>query len=391
MDIELKPGTELRVSTQTNTKIKFVLSEETAEINGQEILKGKWHSVKDDLFFLFTYSGCKLKITGGDSFYYQSEETNMPYVFNVFHNLWYQQKKKVLIVGEGRGTLSNILSNYFIRKEESPLIIDLDIHSGHILFPGTISATVIQMPYSPIESTRITDCISFFYGSINASDNTELYLLQAQEAFNVSSKKNTSGATIIIGHKEISIKEIESIMNSAEVDYLLVIGNEKLCHQVNVPSKIYIPRFPGLVQRDVERRRVQISSRIKRYFYGEQDEYTPCTINVSIVPLENPTETEAHRYKIVQIGDEYMAPMSALPLGTSKRKNSTAVIDALPVEGSVLAISSADNLEDIPTSPAIGYLLVVSVVSETEIRVLSPQPKLPTKPYLVQGKIKILD
>ncbi|KAI5184122.1 polyribonucleotide 5'-hydroxyl-kinase [Nematocida sp. AWRm78] len=387
MDIELSAGCELRIEIPPNTKAKFVLSENTAEISGQELLLGKWYTVKEEQFVIFTCTGCRIKLAASDAFYYISQETNIPYIFNVFHNLHNMHKKKVLVIGEGRSTCANILTNYFIRKGDKVLYTDLDVYNGTLLFPGNITSAMVQEPFSPIERATITEKLAYFTGSTSANDNIDLYSLLTQEML-ASGRQKTAEAVMIVGHNEITKSEVEKLFETCGADYLLVIGNEKFYTQISVENKIYIPRFPGLVKRGTEQRRNQIANRIKTYFYGEQDEYSPCTITIKLT--ENDTVQE-NEYRVVQVGDEHMAPMSALPLGSSKRKVSTAVLDCTPIEGSILAISSAESIEDVPSSPIIGYLAILEIVTEKEIKVLCPQPKAPNKPFLIQGKIRMMN
>lgn len=388
MDIELKAGCELRIEMPSNTKAKFVLAENTAEIFGQELLLGKWYTVKEEQFFIFTYTGCKIKLAATDAFYYISEETNIPYIFNIFHYFYKNSIKKILVVGSGRSTCANILTNYFIRKGEKVMYTDLDTHSGSLLFPGNITNGIIQEPFSPIEVSVVNDKMAYFSGSLSAGDNADLYNLLVQEVLAGVKQKAHTGPSIIIAHKEITQKEVEALLGICGEEYfVLVIGNEKFYTQIAAENKVYVPRFPGLVERNTEQKRRQIYSRIKTYFYGEQEEYNPCTLSIKITDKDTPQKNE---YKVVQVGDEYMAPMSALPLGSAKRKVSTAVLDTVPVEGSVLAVSSAEKIEDVPMSPVIGYLTVLEVVSETEIKVICPQPKPPNKPFLIQGKIRMM-
>ncbi|OAG29470.1 polyribonucleotide 5'-hydroxyl-kinase [Nematocida displodere] len=386
MDVELKPGCELRIEVPTNGKVKFVVSENTAESNGQELLLGKWYTVKEELFFIFTYTGCKVKLAASEAFSYVSEDSTVPYIFNVFSNLIHTEKKRLLIVGEGRTTLANTLTNYFVRGGEKVLQIDLDVHGGSLLFPGTMTMTVIDEVYSQVEPLSTSEKLSYFFGSPSASDNTDLYSLLLQETLAVAKQKDFTGPSVVIGHKQITKEEIEKTMQAYSIDYLLVIGDEKLYNQVSTDQKIHLPRFPGLIPRDTERRRQQISSRIKRYFYGEHEEYSPSTLTINIGER---SEKEG-AYRVVQVGDEFMAPMSALPLGSSKRKNSTSVTECLPTAGSVLAISSAETLEEVSTSPVVGFLTILEVISETQLKVLSPQPKVPQRPFLIQGKIRLL-
>jgi len=390
MDVELQAGCELRVEVPLHEKVKFVVSEGTAEENGQELLLGKWYTVKDEPFFIFTYTGCKIKLAPNKAFSYVSEESNIPYIYNVFEYLRFAKKKIVLVVGEGRNTLTNILSNYYVRNDEKVLHVNLDVHSSGIMVPGSLCSTVIQEVYSHVGLLGSADKTCHFYGSQSASDNPDLYRLLLEEALITAQKREFPGPTIITGSKEFYQPEIEKVRETYPAACVIIIGNEKLYHQIATDDKIYVPSFPGLAARDTQRKRMQLTSRIKGYFHGEQDEYTPCTVTVKIRTEESGTEEE-DRHRLVQVGDEYMAPMSALPLGSSRRKNSTSVIDVAPVERSLLAVSSAERVEDVPTAPVIGFLVVLEVVSEEEIKVLSPQPRIPQKQYLVQSKVRMLE
>ncbi|KAI5171285.1 polyribonucleotide 5'-hydroxyl-kinase [Nematocida sp. LUAm3] len=394
MDIQLAAGSELRIEVPRSSKVKLVVSEKTAEGHGQELLMGKWYTVKSDEFFIFTYTGCKIKLVGDEAFHYISEESNIPYVFNMFYALWSLQRKKILIVGAGREVLANIFTNYYIRKSEKVLYIDLDIHLGNIMFPGVLCSTVIQEVFSPLETLFSSEKLAYFYGASSSSKNTDHYMELLEEILEAAKKEGFPGPTIIVGGEETSKEEIQKITSIFPVDQIIVVGNERMLHQIQQENTVYLPSFPGLPQKDQERRREAEAQKIRMYFYGPNDEFSPCTITIKITAERDERDERDEEdmfYKIVQIGDEFIAPISALPLGSSRRKNSTVPVDALPSPGGILAISTAKTLEEVPRAPVLGFLLVLNIISETEIRLLSPQPKCPRYPFLIQGDIRYLE
>lgn len=396
MDVELRRGSEFRIEVPPKGKAKFVVCEGTGEVSGQELLLGKWYTVKEGMCFIFTYTGCKLKISAGDAFYYDSPETNVPYIFNVFYALHTGGKKKVLVVGEGRTTLANILVNYLVRKQEKVMGIDLDVHGGSLMFPGCLCAGVIEEPFGPVDPLAVQEQVCYFFGGFSALENTDLYEALVAELMESAEKKSFAGPQVIIGHKDISKEEIEKLVRRYDVDCLVVIGDEKLYHLVSLDDrKVYIPRFGGQTRRTTEQRRACIAGRVRSFFYGGKEEYRPSTISIQVSregdDRRDDAEGGAFYYRVVQVGEEYMAPMSALPLGASRRISSTVVSDSQPVCGSVLGISSAKRMEDVSTSPVLGFLAIVEVISDEELRVLCPQPKCLKSKFLVQGKIRLLE
>lgn len=415
MDAEVKPGCELRVDVKPGSRVKFVVVDATAEINGQELLMGKWYTVQDTPFFLFTYSGCLVKLGPGASFSYESSETNLPQIFNLFTYLRHTKKGNILIVGNGRNTLANILTNYYVRLQEQVMYVDLGVNSSTLVFPGTISAGIVSDAFSPVESPSVSEKISFFFGSLAPSDNPELFSMLLTELLMAVRKKNHLGPRILVGDRSLHRGEIEEIVSGHGIDMIISVGDEKLVHELSSSpdplnstgasgsaespvEKAYVQGFSGYTPRDAERRRMQITESVREYFHGKHNELSPATITLRVESPESilTDEEEAAepkgdiRHRIVQVGDEFMAPMSALPLGTSRRKNSTAVSDCAPEPGAILAISSSDTRSGVPAAPVLGYLSVLEVISDTQVKVLSPQPKLPPKRFLVQGRIRVL-
>lgn len=382
----MPPMSELRIDIPADEKTKFVVSEGTAEESGAELLLGKWYAAKGAALFLFTYTGCTVKIAPSKSFYYVSEETNIPYILKLFSALLEEKKKVLLIAGPGRTTLSNILSNYYSRQGEKVLRVELDSYKGSLLFPGTFSCAITNGISSNLDPGETQERLCFFYGKESPSDNPDLYSLLQKKLLSAVQKKGFPGPIIITAHRETTKDEVDKIADILPVDQVLVVGNERLLQEISNSDKIHIPCFPGIIREEAERRRADINTGIKKYFYGESEEYTPSTITLQVSNEE--TEEE---HCVVEIGDEYMAPMSALPLGSSRRKNSTAARICTAVEGALLGISSAGTLEEVPGAAVIGFLLVLKVLSDKEIKVLCPQGKCPNRKYLVQGKIRLLE
>ncbi len=91
---------------------------------------------------------------------------------------------------------------------------------------------------------------------------------------------------------------------------------------------------------------------------------------------------------VVKLGEDYVAPVSALPLGSSRKVGITGIMEVDLKEGAVLAISHSGEKEEITTAPVSGFIVCVD---EKKGRVLACQPKLPKCSYLIQSNLNYID
>jgi len=79
---------------------------------------------------------------------------NVAYLIHQAQGRALQEKRigpKVLITGSansGKTTLTRILCNYILKLGWSPLLVDLDVGGCLLSPPGTIAASLIDMPLS---------------------------------------------------------------------------------------------------------------------------------------------------------------------------------------------------------------------------------------------------
>jgi polyribonucleotide 5'-hydroxyl-kinase len=128
-----------------------------------------------------------------------------------------------------------------------------------------------------------------------------------------------------------------------------------------------------------------------RYFYGTLHEYSPFTITLNLDEIS-----------IRKMGEDQLAPRSALPLGATRKLASSAggvVIEpnAPLMLNSILAIPWASTEDELQDANVAGFIHVVdmnlpeekTVPSKAKMTVLSvcPSEKLPS-PFLILGSLK---
>ena len=128
-------------------------------------------------------------------------------------------------------------------------------------------------------------------------------------------------------------------------------------------------------------------SKIREYFYGIEDNLSPHSLHLNFDEIE-----------IGEIGSsssKQQTPSFLLPIGQKSSYDPTEVERVIINEQlmhSILAVSQADNFNDIGTKPVYGYVYCTNVnMEKNTISVLSPSPgKLPSK-FLILGSLKWVD
>lgn len=76
---------------------------------------------------------------------------------------------RVLVLGHGRTTLAKTLLNYAVRQGRHPLWVDIDPLNGSLVFPGALSATVLEnQPIWPSEEVNSPNILTYFFGSVSS-------------------------------------------------------------------------------------------------------------------------------------------------------------------------------------------------------------------------------
>ncbi|EOB13881.1 Pre-mRNA cleavage complex II protein Clp1 [Nosema bombycis CQ1] len=372
MEIVLKENEEYRIEVEETQKYKIMLIEGLAEIKGQELLQSKWYVFKDIKTFIFTFKGCRLKVDGNCKLAYISQNSNVPQIFAFFHffvsnNFNFQNNKNFLVIGKGRTSFCTTIINYFVRLHKKVLFTELDLKKGNI-FPGSLSSICIDSLIDYVQHIKLNNLLSFYYGSYEIN-NEDLWDIQIDRLVNAIDKKGLDAPHFILGH-DTDNKSYKTIIDKFKVDKVIVIGDERMYNviEVSIPKLYFINT--GYTYENT------ISKSILRYFNGGDNEYTPYSFTVK------------YKWMIIKIGEEHLAPESALPLGSTRKLGTLLPHETELEEHAILGISEAKNLDDIINLPVVGYVVVVN---QANFKILCTQSKLPKYSFLIQSDLKCLD
>lgn len=384
--IEIARNKDFRIEVNELQKLKIKIIKGLAELKGAELVNNKWYLFTDTKTSIFTFTGCDLEIEGECELAYIGERSNFPKLFDIYNGIVQSKNvKNILILGQGQSTTAITMCNYFIRDQKKILFTELDTSKGNI-FPGTLSVMAIRN--ISINHFSLNNPFCLFYGSKEA-ENMELYELQMME-ISKKAKELIENETDIIGNVVIApfidFNSLNKMITQYNINFIIVSKDERLYHRIKPKIQISINFIPnnGFISEN------KIIKSIKRYFYGEQlsevnnnfvfkNIFTP-----SRIILNNKT----HSFSIIKVGEDFIAPDSALPIGANRKVGIIGVEDVDLIENSILAISDATDRDEVALKPVVGFLVCLD---EKKGRVLSIQPKLPKMNFLIQGNIKYIE
>ncbi|WUR03544.1 polyribonucleotide 5'-hydroxyl-kinase (CLP1) [Vairimorpha necatrix] len=367
MELTLLKNQEYRVEINDTQKFKFMILSGSAEIKGQELINEKWYTIKNTKTFIFSYTGCKLKIDGSCDLQFISNITNVPEIVKIFNFILKNNEKTFLIVGKGRTTFCTTIINYFIRLHKKILFTEVDLKKGNI-FPGSLSTIHLDTLVDFNEHFKLSNVLSFYYGNLEIK-NFDLYWTQISRLKEAIDKKNVEDVHLILAPNE-SNKYYQELIKKFKIDRLICIGDERKYNQIEIPiSKTFIPLSGYIEENTVEKS-------ISRYFNGPNNEFTPFSFSVK------------RKWNVLRIGEECLAPESALPLGSTRKLNTLEINEVLLENNNILGISEAKNQEDVLLAPVLGYCVITN---KDTFKILCPQAKLPKCSNFIQGDIKFMD
>lgn len=391
-EVELRTNEEYRIEVPAGKQLRIMVVAGLAEVRGQELLSDRWYTFCGIATAVSTFTGAKLRIDGTAELRYVGRSALAPAVFGYFDRVVQDARvRRILVVGRGRSTFCATLANYFVRTHRPVRFTETDPGSGDI-FPGVVGSVLVESIVDYRENFRLNNPLCFFYGSTEI-ENMELYdiqaeaLIRATRASDAERREEARGGEPGAPAKEeaapeipfeiilaptLSVDLLNALAKRFQVDEAVVVGDERLFNiaQLVIP-KVFVENGGFAMQPP----NTAVSASIARYFGGVDSEYTPCSF-----VLRGPS--------VVRIGEEHAAPDSALPLGGSRRVGRAETAPAVPVENSVLAISEATCLEDVPVSPVAGFIVLLD---EKKLRVLCTQPRLPKCQFLIQGSLKYVE
>lgn len=371
---------------------------------------------------IFTYEGAKIQLRGRCAVEYVSEETCMHAYLNTHLALEEMRQEaahrlaeapRVIIMGQSRNTISRILLNYAIRAGRTPIYADLDPSGGNLTVPGSIGAQILDKPVDVTGEPLMSEGTPIIYFNGNASwhdpqgQPSKLFRrLATRLAFAVNGKlasleeNDKSGAIICMPpDSEELVAEVRDLF---KVNLVLVVGNERLYITVNkaltgsgenesnsdrqkTTTVLKLPKSGGVVAKDTAWRKLHQQSCFQRYFYGNKKEYSPFSLVLSFDDVD-----------IRRLGEDMLAPKSALPLGATRRLDESQAQKVEPTAAtllySILAVSWAPTETQIADCNVAGFVYVTGVdEAKRQLTILTICPgKLPSR-FLLLGNLKWIE
>lgn len=409
---KLEGNSELRIEVDPGHSMTLKLEHGQAECFGAELAPNheyELHGPSKQAIYTFE-GGVTLKtkvvsstagIGGGVVEYVSSETVQQKYV-KLYDQLFKVAYKRVLIVGEGRNVLARTWTNYGIRLGGEPLLVNLDVRNGAVLFPGVIGA----LPSTPnrvyemgdfrgcmLDGSAVAPC-AYFFGHGEVRDNGKLYrkLTTALSSVVKARLDVHPQPMIAIGPADADEDLISDLCDLFGFDSVVTVGNERLYNlllkkQLKKTELLKAPKNVGYVMRDGPWRRCEQQRQFQGYFYGSHSEYTPFSSTLPYASL--------HVFRVGEGGT--VAPSSALPLGATRKVDGTRMarvgeLSSTLLLYSVLAVSSAQEEARVGEAPAAGFVYVTGVdEAKGTITLLSPCPGELYSKYLLLGSLKWIE
>lgn len=283
VSIELKEGSEWRFEVPFKLTMILKVTEGIGEIFGTELptnseleLSGVKYSVYAPLpegctleyYLRLSKENSNTSNEGSEISEYVSEDNCMSQYINLHFALELKRQEisdhnylnpkdtktapKILIIGgkySGKTTISKILTSYAFKMDRQPMLVNLNPRDGVFSIPGSLTSTPISDNFD-LESTggyggTVTSGTTYHnpkqpivknYGFDDFNTNIDLYKYQVEQLGEVTMERLNKDPMIknsgcVIDTPPLTIKNydiIESIISSFQVDYVVVLGNEKL-------------------------------------------------------------------------------------------------------------------------------------------------------------------
>ncbi|CDO76431.1 hypothetical protein BN946_scf184781.g8 [Trametes cinnabarina] len=347
---------------------------------------------------------------------------------------------RVLVLGpenSGKTSVCKILTNYAVRagQDWAPMLINVDPSEGAWAVPGAISAASITAPIqtatsaSPLGAVATTAPnhvssnallpLSYWYGHAETRRNPLLMdrlIRNLGENIRDRWENDTTGRSsgLIVdtpssfgassgSGNDHRLTLIKACVDAFNINVILVVGHEKLNVEMqrmysNRMAVVKIPKSGGVVELDQPYRERVHKYQFHNYFYGYLiDAPSGLTTKAFIQAGEQTPEQTMHLspasmtvnfgdITIYRIGEETMAPTSALPIGATRTVSEMQPLLVDPamagsgLYNAVLAILAPPNPdeserydEEVLDLPAVGYVVITALdTPNRRMTVLSP-------------------
>jgi len=391
----------------------------SAEIFGSELVPGvDYPLLGGTRTAIFTWHGCRVQITGPTAQEYDAPNVVMRDYLSCAAVVEQRRQRaedldlpapRVLVCGaafSGKSALCQTLCNYALRRERTPIFVDLDPRYSTIRQLQGLPACVSAIP---VEHTADEECqrrLSYFYGHIDWSDNPGLYervvfhlsrVTLAKLAHSVTPEglRTASSGLVVNSPNQPTPDLLQKIIAMFEIDIVFVLDHEGLHANLSqyystMPSNMGIPavevvplpKAGGVVQSTGKRIRFLRALRMRDYFYGVMRDFHPYSVLVDLTDVQ-----------LVQI-ETTMLSSGMMPMGQEADTPVDFVVapyagSLQSLENAMLAAVRANTMNEVLYAPICGLVLVTKV-EERALQLLCPAPPpLPTN-FLLVGDTKSL-
>lgn len=426
---ELAPGCELRiiVDDDKHARVRLVAEGQrpgqavasSAEIFGAELVPGHDYPLLGGTrTAIYTWHGCKIQVSGPTLQEYDAPNIVMRDYLSCAAVLEQRRQRaddmdlpapRVLVCGSafsGKSSLCQVLCNYALRREHTPIFVDLDTRYSSIRQLQSLPACVCAMPVEHAADEEPHRRMAYFYGHLDWSDSPRLYeravshlsrLVAAKLGHTQSMEgaRTASSGLVINAPPQPSPELLARIVDLFEVDIIFVLDNESLhaalariyadCPRVGGVPKVEVvplPKSGGVVQAAPKRLRHLRALRVRDYFYGVMRDYHPYSVLVDLADVQ-----------LVQIEAATLSA-SMLPIGQESQQTIDFIVRTFSgspqqLENALLAVVRANSMNEVLYAPMCGLVLVTKV-EEHALQLLCPAPPPLPAQYLLVGDFKNL-
>ncbi|ELQ75452.1 mRNA cleavage and polyadenylation factor IA/II complex, subunit CLP1, partial [Trachipleistophora hominis] len=346
MQVQVPALHELRLETgKTPATLRVVTG--SLDILGQELLTDHPYTFTGTLFFT-TFHGCTVELNDDIALQYTST-SNIERIFDLASTL----SGTYNVVGHGRCTFLQTLCNLCVRMGKKVLISEIDPAQGFLVFPGVMGTMLVENLVCYDDDVQ-NEKLCYFYGDTEIK-NREYYDMLSSK---VLSHTKHNDLHLIVFPNENVVQDEESS------DNFVVVGDERMFHTIKSRNKEFVPCH-GYTKK------AKTNALIYNYFHGKTGRYTPFILS--------------ERLRIYSVGEKFVPPTSALPLGAQRKMNTCVATPTSAEQDSIVAISYAKDEEEVGVRPVAGFVLIRSVQPLT---FLCAQTTVSKDALYVQGNIK---
>mmetsp|Transcript_41495 Transcript_41495/g.96536 ORF Transcript_41495/g.96536 Transcript_41495/m.96536 type:complete len:465 (-) Transcript_41495:25-1419(-) len=428
----LAPGCELRliVDDDKHARVKLLPeqvpnprpgqpAETSAELFGAEMVAGQDYPLLGGTrTAIFTWHGCKVQVSGPTVQEYDAPNVVMRDYLCCAAVLEQRRMRaddlglpapRVLVCGSafsGKSSLCQVLCNYALRREHTPIFVDLDTRYSSIRQLQSMPACVTAMTVEHAADEEPLNRIAYFYGHLDWSENPNWYERVVSHLSRVVSAKlshatsregarTSSSGLVVNAPYQPTPALLHKIVEMFEIDVVLVLDSEGLhaalckmfagCPKVNGVPKVEVvllPKAGGVVQAATKRIRFLRALRVRDYFYGVMRDFSPFSVLVDLSDVQ-----------LVQIETATLSA-SMLPLGQEAQKGVDFLVRPFngqpqQLEHALLAVVRANSMNEVLYAPMCGLVLVTKV-EDAALQLLCPAPPPLPAQFLVVGDFKNL-